>query len=432
MSINNFLIMSKLKVQILFIFVIVLLNSCINNKDRGLISPNQFKGSDIQRIQSAINAAEGTTNKVVIPSVNSNGTNIWLIDHAILVPGNMTIILDNCTIQLSDSCRDNMFRSNNAGIGIKEPEWNYNINITGIGKVVLKGADNPRSTGDARRTLSLSPQKGRVSYGSDAGKEEAKQTGDWRNIMILMACVDGFTLKNVNIENAHAWALCFERTLNADLSDINISCPDSQIINGNSVFIANRDGIDLLHGCKNFRINNVSGNTGDDFIALSLIGIHTENADGGSLNSTMVTTMIWRGPEDDIEQIYINNIECRSNYRGIAIRADDHASVNNVFINGLMYHGDMNAILVGGKGYGKPSLPGKINNIHVMNIIGKGRYLIHIEEAIADCSFMNGIYYGTGNVVTYNLDKNSVPNAISDIDKDKARNVTLLNMIKIP
>ena len=46
---------------------------------------------------------------------------------------------------------------------------------------------------------------------------------------------------------------------------------------------------------------------------------------------------------------------------------------------------------------------GRINNIHVMNVTGKGRYLIHIEEAISDCSFMNGIYYGDGDAVTYNI-----------------------------
>ena len=61
----------------------------------------------------------------------------------------MTVILENCIIQLSDQCRDNMFRSNNVGTGITDPKWNYNISIIGTGDVVLKGADNPRATGDA-------------------------------------------------------------------------------------------------------------------------------------------------------------------------------------------------------------------------------------------------------------------------------------------
>ena len=175
------------------------------------ITPNNYTGSDIVRIQSAINAAKGKTDKVIIPKLNRNGTNYWKIDSAILVPGNMTIILDNCTIQLSDQCRDNMFRSDNVGIGVTNPTWNHNISIVGIGEAVLKGADNPRSTGDAYRTLSLNSQTGRVSYGSDAGKQGIKQKGDWRNNLIQMAYIDGFVLKNIKIENSHAWAISFER-----------------------------------------------------------------------------------------------------------------------------------------------------------------------------------------------------------------------------
>ncbi len=415
--------MTKLT-SMLFVLTItkILLGSCINQKDIENITPNQFKGSDIQRIRSAIDAAKGTTNKIYIPSRNANGTKLWLIDSAILLPSNMTVILENCTIQLSDKCRDNMFRSNNVGIGITDPKWNYNINIIGIGDVVLKGADYPRSTGDS----------GGPSVGSDVGKEGMKQTGGWRNIMILMAYVDGFKLKNVNIENAHAWAISFERTINADISDISFNCPERQNINGKEESVPNRDGIDLRHGCKNFRIDNIYGRTGDDFIALSILDLYSENQEGGSLNSTMVTTRRWRGPEDDTEQIFITNINCQSKYRGIAIRANDCASINNVYINGLIYGGRYNAMLIGGKGYGKPSLPGKINNIHAVNIMGKGRYLIHIEEAIADCCFMNGIYSGDGDIITYNLDKGTRPNAISNIDKDKVTNVISNNMMKMP
>ncbi|MDD4191950.1 MAG: hypothetical protein PHI28_11505, partial [Mangrovibacterium sp.] len=138
-----------------------------------------------------------------------------------------------------------MFRSDNVGEGITDPVWNKDISIIGIGDVFLRGANNPRATGDGARTLVLDNQKGRVSYGSDAGKEGIKQKGDWRNIMILMGYVDGFKLKNVTIENAHAWAVSFERTVNAELSDIHFDCPEFQDVNGKEVFVANRDGVDL-------------------------------------------------------------------------------------------------------------------------------------------------------------------------------------------
>ena len=194
--------MLKLLSFLLFVFV---LSGCGDSRSRvEIITPNQFRGTDIQRIQAAIDAAEGTTNKVFIPSANANGTNIWLLDSAILVPGDMTIILENCTLQLSDRSRDNMFRSKNAGIGIKDPEWISNISIVGVGDVLLKGADNPRSTGDGGRTLIRDPSEAehwRVSYGRDAGKEGMKQTGDWRNIIMN---VIGYGRSLIHIEEAVA------------------------------------------------------------------------------------------------------------------------------------------------------------------------------------------------------------------------------------
>ena len=275
-----------------------------------------------------------------------------------------------------------MFRSNNVGIGVTNPSWNKNIIIIGIGDVYLKGANNPRSTGDSDRKLVLDPiemaktepgGKWKISYGSDSGKNGIKQKGDWRNIMILMSYVKGFKLKNVNIENAHAWAISCERTINAEISDIRINSREDQIINGKKVLIGNRDGIHLRHGCKNFRINNISGNTGDDFIALSTLGLYSKDSEGGSINSTMVSTRIWKGLEDNTEQIYITNIVCKCFAgRAVAIRANVVASINNVFINGVIYKGPYcDALLVGGKGYGHESQPGEINNIHAMNITGK-------------------------------------------------------------
>ena len=419
-------------IHLFIVLNILALSSCSEQKNGNFsfsrevfenITPNQFEGSDIQRIQSAIDAAKGTTNKVIIPSRNFNGTNLWLLDSAILLPANMTVLLDNCTLQLSDQCRDNMFRSDNVGIGITNPEWNENISIIGIGEVILKGANNPRSTGDGGRTLILNPDdaKGnwRVSYGSDAGKEGKKQKGDWRNIMILMAYVDGFKMKNINIENSHAWAVSFERTRNADISDIRINNPEEIEINGKKVKVSNKDGIDLRQGCKNFRIDNISGRSGDDFIALSSLntGSDVYDNDNGNLNSTMVTTRKWRGPEDDTEQVVITNISCQTKYRGVAIRASDSASIHNAYINGLItrdWEGHHNSILIGGRGYGKPSQPGKINNIYAMNIIGDGRSLILIEAPIANCYFMDGIFKGDGNqIISYKIDKSETTNIIS-------------------
>ncbi len=392
------------------------------------ITPNHFKGSDIQRIQAAIAAAKGTTNKIVIPKRNSNGTSHWKIDSAILLPGNMTVILDNCIIQLSDACRDNMFRSDNVGVGIANPVWTSNISIVGMGEVLLKGADNPRATGDAYRTLTRTPDKGRVSYGTDAGKEGVRQKGDWRNNLIQMAYVDGFSMKNVKIENSHAWAISFERARNVNLSDLIFNNPEYITVNGAAKKVYNKDGINLRHGCKYFRINNITGINGDDLVALSSLDVPPFYHANGDIASYQVTSTKWNGPEDDTEQIFITN--CQTNYTGVAIRASDEASIHHVYINGIItkarpdtpppYGGSPYTLLVGGKGYGQTPLFGKINNIYAMNLMGDGKSLILIESPILNCQFMNGIYTG------------SAPDPIVyKIDKAETKNVGEVNFVKV-
>jgi polygalacturonase len=410
------------------IAVIALQYLFVNAGTTQVITPNDFTGSDIERIQAAVNAAKATTHKIVIPQSNSNGGNSWKIDRAILLPGNMTVILDNCVIQLSDSCRDNMFRSDNVGVGITDPVWNHNINIIGVGYAVLKGADNPRSTGDAYRTLALHPAKGRVSYGSDAEKEGRKQKGDWRNNLIQIAYVDGFTLKNVKIENSHAWAISFERCRNAELSDIRFNNPETIIVNGVEKKVFNKDGINLRHGCKYFRINNITGINGDDLIALSSLDAAPYYHTNGDINSYQVTSTKWNGPEDDTEQIFITN--CQTNYTGVAIRASDSAGIHHVYVNGVItkarpdmpppYGGSPYTLLAGGGGYGKSSVPGKINNIYAMNLVGDGKTLVLIESPIADCVFMNGVYTGQGtSAIKYTIDKTDVK-AVQEINVIKA------------
>lgn len=398
------------------------------------LTPNAFKGTDSERIQQAIEKAKGTTNMVRIPAINANGTTVWKIDEAILLPANMKIILDNCTLQLSDQCRDNMFRTDNVGAGISDPAWSENIAIVGVGSVTLKGAKNPRSTGDGGRVLTLDPQKeqekgnGRVSYGSDAGKEGERQKGDWRNIMILVAKVKGFELTNIKIENSHAWAISFERTWNAILSNIRIYNPEDISLGDRMVRTYNKDGINLRQGCKYFRIDNVTGLNGDDLIALSSLNVFPAlTTDNGNITSTMVTSALWHGPEDDTEQVFITN--CQTNYTGVAIRASDSASIHHVYVNGVVtkarpdtpppYGGSHYTLLLGGKGYGAPSQKGKINHIYATNLIGDGKNLILVEASVENCHFVNGIY--TGNApepITYLL------------PADSRQNVTSLSLIK--
>lgn len=415
----------------IFIHLLLIVGLCLDGVAQNLITPNEFTGTDIHRIQQAIDAARGTVNTVTIPRWNAaNQSTIWKIDSAIRLPSDMTVILDNCTIQLSDSCRDNMFRSDNVGVGITDPAWNENIAIIGIGNVILKGADNPRATGDGLRNLSLTPEpnhnKDRSSYGSDAGKVGIKQKSDWRNFTILMAYVKGFKLKNVRIEYAHTWAVNFERVHHAEISDLQFYTPQFRFVDAKKVYTFNNDAINLREGCKYFRIDNITSINGDDCIALSALDLGPEYHSNGNINSYQVTSTKHNGPEDDIEHVYITNI--KTNFTGVAMRTSDSASISHIYINGVTtvadpnipapYGGSPYTILVGNRGYGKPAAAHKIHNIYVMNIIGDGLNLIEVKSPVADCVFMNAIYTGTkaSSAITYRDDTRALSSRIKEIN----------------
>ena len=121
-----------------------------------MVNVNSFKGiNDSEIINKAIENrdADGI---VLIPKRVSDvepERNFWLLDSAILLPENTTVILQNCKIKLSDKCRDNFFRSANSGMGIEFPERIKNIHIKGEGSCLLEGADHPRAVGDRSKIL---------------------------------------------------------------------------------------------------------------------------------------------------------------------------------------------------------------------------------------------------------------------------------------
>ncbi len=105
------------------------------------ITPNSFQGTDVERINQAIQAASQKGLRVVIPQRNrkeGSNDNIWLLDSAILVRENTILELNNCHIKLSNRCRDNMIRSANCGLDITDIQPIKNIHIYGRWKRIIR------------------------------------------------------------------------------------------------------------------------------------------------------------------------------------------------------------------------------------------------------------------------------------------------------
>ena len=269
-----------------------------------MFDPNDFEGSDSERIAGAVAAASQSRDdrRVVISKRYSEAEperDFWLIDEAVRLPGNIEVVVNDCRIKLSDRCRDNFFRSANCGAGIERVEPLRGIRLTGRGEAVLEGADHPRSTGDSAKTLGVR------SYGTDAGRTGESQTGDWRNIGILFAGVEDFCISGLTLRNYHCWGVSLEKCSCGRVANLIFDTSERREIDGVLQPILNQDGVDLRKGCHHIEVENITGRTGDDLVALTAISPALRTP--GQLGSTEVSGH-QPGDELDLHHVSIRHV----------------------------------------------------------------------------------------------------------------------------
>ncbi|MDD5679444.1 MAG: hypothetical protein PHW60_15860 [Kiritimatiellae bacterium] len=400
-------------------------------EDKLYVTPNEFTGSDVERINQAIEAVAGTGRRVVIPRRNRTGDgerDVWVLDSAILVQSDTTLELNNCHIKLSDRSRDNMIRSANCGLGITDIRAMRGIYIYGVGNVVLKGADNPRATGDSAKRLVKNNEDAHgefhASYGADAGVPGESQKGDWRNIGILLACVEDFRVENLKIKDSHAWAISLERCASGYIGNIKFNSREGKVIDGEHRVIRNQDGLDLREGCHDITIENLSGNTGDAMLAPTNLA-DPDGGEPGSLETTEVSGSKYRGESDDLYNIYMRNISGHSvgGHCLVLLLNTRKGRLYNVVLDSVIDtspadHPCAATVIIGSKRYGGLVPLGCTRRLFISNISGASKNTILIAGTLAD-SFITNVVHGgeTGDPVTL------------DIDANQMRNVEMSNLI---
>lgn len=387
----------------------------------GVFDPNNYSGSDIERINAALKDAGSCGGTVRIskrrPAVQMAGGNaiatleerdIWLIDAAMIIPENVHLIIDNTTVKLSNICRDNMIRSANCGIGIDPVRTIKNIRITGVGNAVLEGADVPRSTGDGGKPLGKPGfvPEGPVSFGSDAGKAGEYQKGDWRNIGILLAKVDGFVIENLTVRDSHCWAISLEACRRGRVRDIEFDSNNGKMVNGKWEIFRNQDGLDLRRGCRDILIENITGNSGDDLIALT--AIPTKPRPAGTINSTAILGGDEKISDGDVCNITIRNVRgyCAGGHHIVRFLNTKGVKIYNVILDGVIDTSpegkpDKATVKIGdnNKNWGGVTPLGDTYGFHISNIHSRSRVPILIAGSLQDSTISNVVNYNPGTEV---------------------------------
>jgi len=395
-------------------------------------------------------ANRGPDGIVVIPPRVSDiepERNFWLIDRAVLIPENTTIVLQNCKIKLSDRCRDNFFRTANCGFGFPDPAPIRNVHLRGEGLCILEGADHPRATGDSSK-LQHNPcphhpadilaidadwvpaerkASGQLdfwdvhnhSYGTDAGNPDESQWDDWRGIGVLFARAQNFSIENLKIVESHGWGISLEDCSFGHISRIDFDARMHKEIDGMIMNMENQDGIDIRNGCHHITISDITGETGDDVIALTAIVPNVETyRPGGSLRSTHVMHNDWSRRERDIHDIIIRNVTAFSYLCWLLRLLPANTRIYNVVIDGLIDsrpagHPNGGTLLLGdGGGYGD-NQPESMAGITISNVVCNSSTAITLAGYMKDSVITNVVNRNPATPVLHVSRENGMVNVVT-------------------
>jgi len=319
-------------------------------------------------ISTKIEEAVKDQSRTVIISGN------WEIDEAIRLPSNFTLILEDAHLRMADDVYSNMFVNEHHGtdIGNTVNGTDRNISVIGRGMAILDG--------------------GKYNDLSEINQLQNGLPPIWKNNLLLFTNVDGFKVSDISCHNQRWWALNFIYCRNGYLGNIDFCANDTAVDeNGceyhglkrdkyNEVLVKNADGIDLRQGCQDILIENITGFTEDDSIALT------------GLNGNLERTFAVKGLSSDICNVEIKNIRTAAFCTNVRLLNQGDVNLHDITIDGV-YDTSSDSpymdkgfytVRIGDTGlYGtRHSTEDETYNITVKNVYGGGDYVLSLAGAM--------------------------------------------------
>ena len=331
---------------------------------KDFITPNEtIRENDAASINAAIQAAKAARlSRIVIPRYNlRTKSSRWVIGSPIRVPSDFTVILDNCYMVQETGCLCNMFNNEHAydeKLGILMEPQDRNIAVIGEGNVILDGGEhnNLRETTNGKRGL----------------------PNIWMNNMLCWMNVSGLRVENLHIRNQRWWAINHIFCDGVTLKNLNFFARPH---------VPNMDGIDLRVGCHDFRLENITGRTGDDLVAFTALWGRGEEARRQEGRDGDIHDVTLRNIKGDANTCYLFRILNHDGNQVYRIEGDtfmDSSDYTSKIRSGA-------AISVGSPFYYKLSqaAPGDTREIRLKNITSRGTHAVLLNHTVQDSSFDN-------------------------------------------
>lgn len=245
-------------------------------------------------------------------------TGYYEVDETILIPSGMTIILEDCHLRMAAGSFCNLFTNEHCRTaqGRQADGADRDIAIIGRGRAILDGGEynglsERNSCKDGRPHISV-------------------------NSLVLFANVDGFRISGIRLRNQRWWAMNFVYCRHGKIQDIDVFSDHTSLdADGNrvdglhlgyqAVYIKNSDGIDIRSGCHDILIENITGFSEDDSVAVT------------GLNGVLETKLFpVEGLSSDIYNITIRNVNTATYCTNVRLLNQSGVRLYNILVDGVM------------------------------------------------------------------------------------------------
>ncbi len=358
---------------------------------------------DSDMLQKALDDAKVTGQAVLVPKINKRtGKDVWDISKTVYLHSESTLILQNCHLRLADGAICRMFSNSNHN------ETQKNITIKGLGKVILDGGihNDLYEVNGIARSVSKYPDH-KVS----------------ENCMIFFFGVERLLIENITVKNHRYWGICLYKVSYSRVSNIHLESESN---------VPNQDGVDLLKGSHDIIIENITGRTGDNCVALvatddeiyerfsddlrqgdiynitirNVMGysvggcaiIRLLNHDGYKMYNIRIDNVIETSPWSENDAPTADNPD-------LCIISDENGNIvrKKHIIPGEKGYRDEAAIIIGESYWYRNSKaqPGDTYGISVSNVMTHARFALWLNNSLQDSYFDNIRLFGNGFMAAY-------------------------------
>lgn len=298
----------------------------------------------------------------------------WEMEREVRLPSHFTLILEDCHLRQAEGTFCNLFVNQNHGtaLGKTAAGTDRNITLLGRGNAVLDGG----------------------VYNGLSEKNHSKDGMPpiWKNNLLLFTNVDGFKISGLHCRNQRWWALNFLYCAHGYLGDLDFCANDTAVDSEGreyhglkrdfyrEVLVKNADGIDLRKGCHHITIENITGFTEDDSVALT------------ALNGKLEEVFAVEDLPGDLCHITVRNVRTAAFCTNVRLLNQGGTKLHDILVDGVYDaaaespHMDRGiyAVRVGDtRLYGeRHATAEETYNITVTNVRGGGTHVIALAGAI--------------------------------------------------